>query len=237
MIKLYKFGAMGKVCDPSPFCVKVETYLKMAGIDHEIYSGAKYMRGSPKGKLPYIVDGDDTLGDSSFIIRYLESKHNNVLDGHLDSEQKATAHAFMKMIDENLYWTLVYSRWALDHNWAILKKMILRSIPFPLKLFLPRLIRKRLMKTMHGQGISRHSEAEIAEIGDWDLRALSDCLGDKKYFFGGRPSSLDAAAYGILSQMVLEENFTAPVFDKVQNYKNLVDFTHRIQGKYFGDLT
>ena len=62
MIKLYKFGAMGKVCDPSPFCVKVETYLKMAGIDHEIYSGAKYMRGSPKGKLPYIVDGDDHDG-------------------------------------------------------------------------------------------------------------------------------------------------------------------------------
>ena len=237
MITLFKFGAMGKVCDPSAFCVKVETYLKMAGLDHDTKSGAKYMRGAPKGKLPYIMDGDQVVADSSFIIRHLENHNNHVLDGHLDSAQKATAHAFMKMIDENLYWAIVYSRWGLDHNWEILKKLFLRGIPLLLKPIMPGIIRKRVMRSMHGQGISRHSDSEIVQIADWDLKALSDYLGDKDFFFGEKPSSLDAAAFGVLSQMVLEENFTAPVFDQVNNYQNLVDFTHRIQGKYFGDLT
>ncbi len=235
MIELYKFGPMGKVCDPSPFCVKVEAYLKMAGLAYDTHSGNKYLRRAPKGKLPFIRDGDDVIADSMYIIRHLEDKHNGVLDGHLTPEQKAVAHSFIKMIDENLYWTMVYSRWAMDDNWMILKEAFFGSLPFPLKLFVPNMIRKNLLKTLQGQGIARHSAAEVTEIGDGDLAALSDYLGDKQYFFGDRPSSLDATAFGILSQMLLLDTFSAPVFDKARGYKNLVDFTHRVQDKYFGN--
>lgn len=233
MIKLYKFGPIGSVCDPSPFCAKMEAYLKMADIPYNVHSGSKYIRGAPKAKLPYIKDDDIIIADSTFIIRYLERKHDGILDGHLNSEQRAAAHAFTKMIDENLYWTMVYSRWALDHNWVILKELFFGFLPFPLKFFIPNKVRKSLLKTLNGQGIARHSAEEVAEIGDWDLAALSDFLGDKEYFFGDRPSSLDAAAFGILAQMVLLKTFTAPVFDKARSYKNLVDFTNRIQGKFF----
>ena len=233
MIELYKFGPMGNVCDPSPFCAKLEAYLRMAELPYETHCGGNYMRSAPKGKLPYIKDGDDVMGDTTFIIRHLESKHDGVLDGHLSSEQKGAAHGLIKMIDENLYWTMVYSRWALDHNWIIVKGLFFGSLPFPLKIFVPNMVRKNLLKTLHGQGIARHSAAEVAEIGGWDLAALSDFLGDKQYFFGDRPSSLDAAAFGILSQMILLDTFTAPVFDKARTFKNLVDFTNRIQDKYF----
>ncbi|VAV95543.1 hypothetical protein MNBD_ALPHA02-395 [hydrothermal vent metagenome] len=236
MIELYNFGARGKICDPSPFCVKVETYLKMAGLPFETHSGPDNLRKSPKDKLPFIRDDGEMIADSSFIIRYLEQKHDHTLDGHLTDAQKAAAHALTKMIGENLYWTMVYSRWIMDHNWVILRKMFFGSLPFPLKLFVPGMVRKNVLKGMKGHGIGRHSEAEIIEIGTWDLKALSDALGDKEYFFGDRPCSMDAAAFGILSQMILSDTFTTPIFDAARKHDNLVGFTNRVYDKYFADL-
>jgi glutathione S-transferase len=48
----------------------------------------------------------------------------------------------------------------------------------------------------------RHSEAEIYTIGSRDLIALSDFLGDQPFFFGAQPTILDAAAYGIVRNLV-----------------------------------
>ncbi len=236
MIELYNFGPRGKICDPSPFCVKVETYLRMTGLPFETHSSPDNLRKSPKDKLPFIRDDGQTIADSSFIIRHLEQKHDHMLDGHLTDAQKATAHGLIKMIDENLYWTMVHARWILDHNWVIIRQMFFGNLPFPLKLFVPNMVRKNVLKGMKGHGIGRHSNDEITEIGTWDLKALSDALGDKEYFFGDRPSSLDAAAYGILSQMVLSDTFTAPIFDAARKHDNLVAFTNRICDKYFADL-
>ncbi|MBL4802707.1 MAG: glutathione S-transferase family protein [Emcibacter sp.] len=233
MIELFKFGSVGPVCDPSPFCAKVEAYLKMANLPYETHSGTEHMQNAPKGKLPYIKEDDKLIADSSFIFKYLKEKHGDILDGHLSDEQKATTHAYMKMIDENLYWTIVHSRWQLDHNWIILKDWFFSTLPFPLKLFVPGMVRKSALKGLKSHGMGRHSDAEIAEIGDWDLRALSDLLADKEYFFGDHPSSLDATAYGILAQMYLLKDFTAPIYDKARKYKNLMDYTNRIHDKYF----
>ncbi len=236
MISLYKFGPLKKVSDASGFCVKVEAYLKMAELPYETRSGIQYLRRSPKGKLPFIKDDGEVIADSSFILKYLEEKHDNILDGHLNDEQKAISHAFVKMMDENLYWTVVYSRWALDHNWVIMKDMFFGSLPFVLKAIVPGIARKGVIKGLKGHGIGRHSEAEITEICAHDLQALSDFLGDKEFFFGDKPSCLDAAAFGHLAQLMLVDDFTGPVFDKAKGYKNLVDYTNRISKKYFPEF-
>jgi len=236
MIALYKFAPLEKVSDPSAFCLKVETYLRMADLPYESRDGAQYLRTAPKGKLPYIKDGDDVIADSEFILEYLEKKHNNILDGHLNDEQRAIGHAFTRMMDENLYWTVVFSRWALDHNWAIIKGFFFGSLPFPLKFIIPGIARKGVIKSMQGHGIGRHSDAEIAEIGGRDLQALSDFLTDKEFFFGDKLSSVDACVFGHLAQMILVDDFTAPIFDKARQHKNLVDYTNRISQKYFPEL-
>lgn len=233
MIKLYKFGAQGRLLDPSPFCVKVEAYLRMADLPYESHDGMKYLRNSPKDKLPYIEDEGEIICDSSYILRHLEQKNDHILEGHLTAEQKAIAQGMSKMIDENLYWTIVHARWILDENWVIIKNMFFSTMPFPMKLFIPEMIRKNVQKGMKSHGIGRHSDQEIAEIGGWDLQALSDFLGDKEYFFGARPSILDAAAFGVLSQMILSDTFSAPIFDKARGHENLVGFTKRILDRYF----
>lgn len=233
MIKLYKFGQIGDVCDASPFCVKVEAYLRLAGLPYETLSGAQYLRKAPKGKLPYIEDNGRIVPDSSFILKYLKETYGDNIDSHLSDIDKAIAHAFIKMIDENLYWVLVHARWRLEHNATTLNKLFFRDIPFPLNKIIAFKAHDDVKKALYKQGIGRHSKDEIAEIGNLDLKALSDFLGNKTYFFGDKPTSLDITAYGILSQMILVSVFSAPIFDKAKSYKNLVEFTNRFHENYF----
>ena len=40
MIKLYQFKPAWGLPNPSPFCMKVETYLRMAGLSYEVINGA-----------------------------------------------------------------------------------------------------------------------------------------------------------------------------------------------------
>jgi glutathione S-transferase len=233
MIKLYKFGQIGGVCDASPFCVKVEAYLKLAGIPYETLSGAQNLRKAPKGKLPYIEDNGKIIPDSSLILKYLKETYGDHIDSHLSSTDKAIAHAFIKMIDEHLYWVLVHARWALEHNAKTLNRLFFGEIPFPLNKIIALKAQNHVKQALHGQGTGRHSANEITETGDLDLKSLSDFLGDKIYFFGDNPTSLDVTAYGILSQIILVSEFSAPIFDKAKSYKNLVAFTNRFHDEYF----
>ena len=74
MIKVY--GVHG-----SPFVRKVLVALDIKNIPFEIvpqmpFSGDKeYLKINPLGKVPTLVDGDLTLGDSKVICRYLESAY------------------------------------------------------------------------------------------------------------------------------------------------------------------
>ena len=74
MIKIY--GVHG-----SPFVRKVLVALDYKGIPHEIvpqmpFTGdQEYLKINPLGKIPTLVDGDFTLGDSKVICRYLENAY------------------------------------------------------------------------------------------------------------------------------------------------------------------
>jgi glutathione S-transferase len=74
MIKIY--GVHG-----SPFVRKVFIALDIKGIPYEIvpqmpFSGDKeYLKINPLGKVPTLVDGELTLGDSKVICRYLENAY------------------------------------------------------------------------------------------------------------------------------------------------------------------
>lgn len=233
MIRLYKFGPIGDVCDASPFCAKVEAYLRMAKLPYEVRCGASYLWKAPKGKLPFIEDNGNVIADSSFILDYLSTTYGDSLDSGLSREDKAVAHAFSKLIEENLYWTLVHARWKLEHNRTALQNVFFGDIPFPINKIVARVARRNLQQQLYQHGMGRHSDKEIATLGAHALQALSDFLGGKRYFLGNKPTSLDASAYGILVEMIRVPVFTAPIFDKAKSYPNLADYTERFHNAYF----
>jgi hypothetical protein len=60
---------------PSPFVLKLETYLRMAKIDYEYDADPKNTFG-PKGKTPWISLNGEHVSDSQLCIEFLEKKNS-----------------------------------------------------------------------------------------------------------------------------------------------------------------
>src|SRR5438067_6975066 len=101
MITLFTFGPAFGLPDPSPFVTKAEVSLKMAGLPYR--TDTTGLSRAPKGKLPYIDDDGQRVADSTFIRLHIEKKYGFDFDRGLTAKQGATAWAFEKMVEEQLY--------------------------------------------------------------------------------------------------------------------------------------
>lgn len=231
MLKLFQFPPKWGLPNASPFCLKLETYLRMTKQPFEV----KYLvdiRKTPKGKLPYIEDDGVKIADSSLIIDYLQKKYGITLDDHLTEEQKAISISLQSLFEDHLYWCVVYSRWIDPTNWPQVKKDFFGKLPKILYIFLPDVIRKKTKANLHAQGLGRHTHDEIMQFGVKDLQAVATILGDKPFIFGDQPSSIDAIAYALLAAIIVP-----PVKNAMQDYAKSVpqflSYCDRIRQRYF----
>jgi glutathione S-transferase len=230
MLKLYQFYPLPTVPNASLFCMKVETYLKMAQIP---YQTVHWMNPSkaPKGKLPFIEDNGQKIADSRFIIEYLQRQYPNTLDDHLSPQQKAYGAALARMVDEHLYWVVVYSRWQDKAHWPLLKQVFFAHMSSPLKWFVPQIVRKLMLKQLHNQGMSRHLPDEVYHIATDDLQHLANALGKQAYFLGDKPTTVDASLYALLAN-VLYSGLTPRLTEIAKKHTNLQHYCERM-AKFF----
>lgn len=85
------------------------------------------------------------------------------------------------------------------------------------------------------QGVLTNSEADINQLIDDDLAALSAILGDKPYFLGPQPSAVDASAFGTLENYLYDGNDATPIPAMTRKYSNLVRFVDAIRADYYSD--
>jgi len=116
MIELYQFAPAWGLPNPSPFCIKLELYLKMAGLPFEVITQNDTRKG-PKGKIPFIRDDGQTIGDSELVIEYLKDKYGDRVDASLTAEQRARAHVINRMLHDSTYWVLLHCRWMEDNGY------------------------------------------------------------------------------------------------------------------------
>ncbi len=231
MLKLLGFSPAFGLPDASPFVIKVDTYLRMAGLEYEYEGGMQNLKKAPKGKLPLLEDGDNIIADSEVIVDYLKTEKGADLDSWLSDEQRAIAHLVTKSLDENLYWCLVYSRWVNEDTWLKVKENFFAEMSFPLKQILPPILRGGVKSSIKKQGMGRHSEEEILAIAYKSFSSLEVMLGDQEYFFGSQPSSLDAAVYGHVACFILsslENRFNLAA----REHPKLVAFCQRVNSSY-----
>ncbi len=234
MIKLYSFGEHFGVHDPSPFVLKTDLYLRMLNLPFESIADADNLRMAPKGKLPFIEDEGALIADSTFIIAYIKEKYGQSLDDHLSAEQRGISQLVTKSLDEDVYWCLVYSRWMREDTWPSVSDSFFGNMPFPLKQLVPFVARKGVRSALEKQGLGKHSHEEILTIAKNTLGSLDAMLGQKRYFFGDKPSILDAAAFGFLTQLTLCQ-LNNPLNEVARSYTNLVAFCERIHEEYYLD--
>lgn len=233
MITLYTFGPAFGLPDPSPFVMKAEMLLKLAGLEYSKMPGS--MRKAPKGKLPYIEDNGAIIADSTFIRWHLEKKYRVDFDANLSPSEKGIAWAVEKLLEDNLYWVIVETRWMNAANFAKGPAQFFSGIPWPLrKLIVPMIVRK-VRRNLHGQGLGRHNQQEIAAIAAKGISALASVLGDKPYLMGDHPCSADATAFAFAAHLLCPL-FDTPSRDAAAAHPNLVAYAERMMRDYYPEL-
>lgn len=109
-IYLYQFTRCPTIASASPFCLKVETFLRMTGLQYEnVDHKMKYK--SKKGLLPFVELNGKEINDSDLIIKELSEKFGKNLDDGLTPEQRVTSHAFESMLNNHTSWVVRWWRY------------------------------------------------------------------------------------------------------------------------------
>ena len=229
MITLFGFGPAFGLPDPSPFVMKTEVQLKMAGLPYRRERGGP--QASPKGKIPFIEDDGVRIADSTFIRIHLEQAHGVDLDPGLSREQKAEAWAVERMLEDHLYWLLLWARWMDDANFAKGPAHFFDGAAEGVR----EAARERTRANLFGHGLGRHNGSEVLALAAKTLDSLSHSLGTKPYLMGDKTCGVDATMFGMLAG-VLTPFFDSPLRDAAQGRKNLVAYSERMMQRYYPEF-
>jgi glutathione S-transferase len=230
MITLYQTPAAFGVSNVSPFCLKLESYLRMTGIPYKVKMGE--FGKAPKGKVPFIEEDGSYLGDSQLIIEHLKRKHGDPLDAKLGTEDVVKGHLVRRVLEESLYWHIIQERWVSEAGWRVYKPIFEPLFPPVVgKLVVP-MMRRGVIKSAHAQGLARHRPEEILELGKADISAVATVLGDKPYLLGEQPTSFDAALYAFVASIIAFP-VDSPFREYTRGQQNLVRYCERFQQRFF----
>jgi glutathione S-transferase len=228
VIELHQYPSIYNLSSLSPFCIKVEVFLRKHKIPYKIVVQKNPARG-PKGKMPFIRDGHTEIADSTLIIHYLSEKLG------IEPEQSPIAHAFQRMIEEHLYFVLLYSRWIDPIGFYKIKSDFTSLFPPIVGTPFLYLIRRNLKKQAHAQGLGRHSKNEVYEMGRRDLQAIASQLGENPYIMGSSFTAIDATVFAFLTT-ILKQPIESPLKKALQSFPNLVSYCERQDALLFPEF-
>ena len=167
----------------SPFCVKAMCLLALAEAEWRpvVVDDPRRM---PHGKLPVLRDGDRLIPDSEAIRAHLESFGPD-LDAGLSRRERAISRAVIRLADEDLYFHILQDRWADDRVWPQVRAAYFGMIPGLVRRPVTAMIRRQVLRDLHGQGTGRLSAEERAfwsrclvegKIADGDLETALGIL-------------------------------------------------------------
>ncbi len=198
MIVLYSYPTLFGVADNNGYGLKVFAFLRLVGLPfiHEHIFDAS---NAPRGQLPYIVDGNETIGDSGMVIAHLISKYRLTIDAALDTRERNLNLLVARLLDD-LYWVMSYSRWKDERYWPIFSAALMHEHP---RLTDDDLVKAREfnLQRYYFQGIGRYEPDAAYARGLADLSVLADLITTDGYVHGSKLTSVDAAIYGFIANI------------------------------------
>ena len=237
MITLYSYPTLFGVADNNGYGLKVFAFLRLVSAMHHLFgkpastlpdhaAGLPFVHehifdasAAPRGQLPYVVDGGETIGDSETIIAHLIGKYALTIDAALGARERDLSLLITRMLDD-LYWVMSYSRWKDERYWPLFRDALMREHP---SLTQEGLLKAREFnfQRYHFQGIGRFAPDAAYARGLADLKVLAGLIPASGYVHGPAPTSVDAGIYGFIANIFFYEIDT-PLKQFVASQPNLV---------------
>ena len=233
MLTLYTTGARFGLPDASPFVTKALVLMKMSGLAYAT-KPANFPK-APRGKVPYLGDGDQIIGDSTLIRWHLEKTYKIDFDAGLTEAERSIGWAFERLAEDHLYFAIVEGRWMVKENFDKGPRTFFDFAPAPIRPLVIAIVRRKIRAQLHGQGLGRHSREDIARFADRDLAAIDAQLGDKDWLLGPEPKGADATVWAMVASAL------CPLFDmevqrRAASYRRLVAYRDRGLARWFPEM-
>jgi len=232
-IKLFQFPRLFAIPNLSPFCCKLETWLRMAQLPYQVIDTPD-PRKAPKGKLPFIEDAGRRIADTSLVIDYLAKTREVALDRQLDPSQRAIALLVQRTLEEHFTFVILYTHFIRAEGWKH-SRAAFDPVPAIARPLVARMVRRRMRQILWTQGILRHSDADIMEAGRRDWRAVLTVMGNGPFFFGAEPTGVDAIVFAALATTLLTP-IPSPIRDFLRSQPQCVAYAERMRGRFFPEL-
>lgn len=227
MLTLRQFAPAFGVPNASPYCMKLETFLRLAGISYRTVP-IHDLEDAPKKKAPWVEIDGEPMGDSELIMLRLEVLHGIDLDAGLDPFRRAAGHALCTMLEERTGFAIMYARWIDEPGWTTVRDTYLSDLPPAVQDMIRDGLRDRIVK----QGLGQHSRDEIYRLAAHDIGALAGWLGDKPYLMGERPTRSDCAGAAFAANLLCSA-FPGPLLEAARAHPHLARYADRMIRRVF----
>jgi len=239
-VYLFQFPRCPTLPNISPKCLQVETWLKLHGVKYENVQHNGKLR-SKRGVLPFVELNGEEIADD-MIVKNLAKKYEKDIDDGLTGEQKNIQHAMLTMVDKHLHGAFLH--WASRNADDMIKGYKLNLQQFT-GYKVPNGILNFWFKFQHCRkglkkakaAVAGHSNEEVDDEGKADLKVLKEMLGEKEFFFGEEPHSLDLVTFCHLAQILnVDAEVKCPLKDYLESEcTNLVGLYNRMKDRAWGD--
>jgi len=187
---------------------------------------------SPSGKLPFLINEEGELLSGRKLLEEI-SKFNSETKQLLSEENESIEKAFSSLVDEKLTLAWLYNKWCDETNFKTLTLDEYHHLyPKPLSYILAYLEKRKIIKSMLTKKRVLKDE-DIYLQAKMTLEAVSEKMSSNQFFFGERPTYLDATLFAHLHIILSTPSQQSELRRLVLQYENLVHYTKRIWKQYF----
>lgn len=233
VVVLHQFPRARFCPNPSPFSIKLETYLRMTGIQY-VNDFEEYL--SDKKKCPWITINGKDVADSQLAILHLNDIFDKSPSKDLSASEQGVGNAFRIMLEEHFYWGFVLDRWIYEKGRHAVDNFEPLPLPVNVTRIMFKLAGRRLLGQAEAHGMGRHTKEEVEQLCLGDLKAISDFLGEKPFLLGDTPTEVDCTLFGFMVMLFhCAQDDLVYKTETEKKWNNLYLHMERMKEKYWPD--
>jgi len=220
-----------------PDCMALLTYTCITRIPIRIKECLPWQTRS--GVTPEVETEEVMYSGFNQLVRFFCGEGFNA-DGHLTSEQEADKIAFLSYLEQQLKPAITYALWADNQNYnEVTRPAYAKMCGFPRNFWVPGQMREKAEQFVM-QGRSRNVQGKDHQTVMLDFKrpiymkakscmnVVEQKLTKNDFFFGDKPSSLDALIYGYLTVLVNTPLKSFELKQHLNSCENLKKFCERM---------
>ncbi|XP_053976637.1 metaxin-1 isoform X1 [Hylaeus volcanicus] len=217
-------------------CLQILAYAKFNGISLKVNTSGNPFNAL-NGRLPVLKSSSGTFDTVKEIVQYFREKNYNT-ESELTEKECAIVVAYDVMLKEKLLPAIKFIWWLDKKNLdELIRPWYCKALPFPLNFYYPGKFERQtreMFDTLYPNEDSVDAiENQVYSEAQKCLTLLSTRLGDLEYFFGEKPTILDAIIYSYLALLLKVPLPNPALQNHLKACTNLVKYVSRISQRYF----